>query len=171
MKVVCEHCRKKVERCAGDVNRARKAGLKLFCDRRCTGLFYRKHKTKEQLVLEKRLYDMEYRRKNRKRLKIQKREYFDRTYDPVKAAVERKARMPRHVEYCRQPAYRRWKSKYDKRYSAKKMFGPYAESFLILQKIDKEIASRMSRYDIQLANGTLNKAQTRKRDYERLIGG
>ncbi len=43
---------------------------------------------------------MEYRRKNRAALKAKKAERHKRTYDPVKAAVVRKKRMPRHVEYC-----------------------------------------------------------------------
>lgn len=171
MKVVCAHCGRKVERSTGHVNRARKLGLNVYCNRKCAGLGRRVFKTKAQKVEEKRLYDMEYRRKNRKMLKEKKRTYFQRTYDPVKAAKVRAARMPYHVEYCRQPAYKRWKRRYDERYRANRIFGPYAESFLLLQKIEKEIASRMSKYEIGLANGTINKAMHRRREYERLIRG
>ena len=64
---------------------------------------------------EKRLYDAAYRKKNLAMLKAKKRAYFKRTYDPVKAAIGRKARMARHVAYCRRPEYREWKRAYDKR--------------------------------------------------------
>jgi hypothetical protein len=39
-------------------------------------------------------------------LKAKKRAYFERTYDPRKAAVERKKRMHLHVAYCREPRYK-----------------------------------------------------------------
>lgn len=169
--ITCHHCGRKSEKSAGAVKRASKAGLNLYCDRTCAGLARRKSKTKTQKVEEKRLYDIEYRRKNRARLKAEKRAYFKRTYDPVKAAIERKANMARHVEYCRRPEYRVKKKAYDSHHRAKRMFGPFAESFLLLQEIETEIASRMSKYDIYLANGTLNKRLERKREYARLIRG
>jgi hypothetical protein len=171
MKVRCASCKRWIEKCTGAVNRARKSGSKLFCDKHCFGLSRRRHKTHAQKIAEKREYDIAYRRKNITRIKAEKQAWFRRTYDPAKAAKVRKAKMHLHVAYCRQPRYKRWKRKYDTQHRAKKMFGPYAESFLILQKIEKEVASRMSRYDIQLANGTLNKAQLRRREHERLIGG
>jgi hypothetical protein len=135
------------------------------------GLAKRIHKPKAQKVEEKRLYDIEYRRKNRTMLKAKKSAYFQRTYDPTKAAEVRRRRLPYHVEYCRQPRYRRWKRRYDQQFRARKLYGPYAGSFLLLQKIEKEVASRMSRYEIYQANGTLNKWQNRRREYERLIRG
>jgi hypothetical protein len=64
-------------------------------------------------VSEKRIYDAAYRKKNRAKLKAIKRLYHKRTYDPVKAAIERKAKMKNHVEYCRRPEYKKYKSKYD----------------------------------------------------------
>lgn len=128
-------------------------------------------KPKAQKVEEKRLYDMEYRRKNRRLLAGKKRAYFERTYDPVKAAKVRAVRMPLHVEYCRQPRYKRWKRRYDQKHRAQRMFGPYAESFLLLRKIEKEVTSRMSKYEIGLTNGTINKAMQRRREYARLIRG
>ena len=152
------------------MNRARNAGLKLFCNLRCSGLSRRIYKPKAQKVSEKRLYDMEYRCKNRRLLKAKKRAYFERTYDPVKAAKERKVKMHRHVEYCRQPSYKRWKRRYDRQHRAKKMFGPYAEAFLLLQKIDQEVSSRITNYEVRQINGTLNKTLQRKRAYARLVG-
>lgn len=171
MKIVCPYCGCEADKPAGYVNRARKSGLPIYCSRKHYGLARRKFKPKVQKVAEKRVYDMEYRRRNRAHLKTMKRAYFQRTYDPVKAAERRKARMTYHIQYCRDPAYKRWKSRYDRAHRAQKMFGPYAESFLVLQKVEKEIASRMSNYDIRLANGTLNKAQLRRRAYASLISG
>ena len=168
---LCKHCSKRVRQSVGAVNRALKIGAPLYCDRKCAGLARRVYKPKAQKIAEKRLYDMEYRRKNRRLLKAKKRAYFQRTYDPAKAAAERKARMHLHVAYCRQPSYRRWKRRYDRKYRAQKMFGPFADSFLILQRLEKEIDSRMSRYEVYAANGTLNKALNRRREYERLVRG
>ena len=94
MKYKCAHCGKAADKAAGHVNRARAAGLNLYCNRRCSGLGRRSGKTKAQKREEKRLYDIVYRAKNREKRKAQKREYHERTYDPVKAAAYRKTRMP-----------------------------------------------------------------------------
>lgn len=167
----CAHCEKAVKQPPGAINRALRIGAPIYCDRVCSGLGRRHHKTKEQKVSEKRQYDMEYRRKNRKLLKTKKRAYFQATYDPVKAAKVRKARMPLHVAYCRQPAYVRWKRRYDASYRAQRMFGPFAESFLLLKRLERVVASRATKYEIGLANGTINKAQLRRRAYASLISG
>lgn len=166
----CAHCGKKVRQSVGAINRARKIGAPLYCGRRCAGLARRIYKPKAQKVEEKRLYDIEYRRKNLRRIKAQKRAYFQRTYDPVKAAKERKKRVHLHVAYCRQPRYRRWKRRYDQHYRAKRFFGPFAEAYLLLQKIDREVSIRATRYEVYQQNGTLNKTLQRKRAYARLVG-
>jgi cell fate (sporulation/competence/biofilm development) regulator YlbF (YheA/YmcA/DUF963 family) len=87
-------------------------------------------------------YDREYRRKNRKRLKAQKAAYFRATYDPVKAAKERKKRMPYHIAYCRQPWYRNYKREYDRRRRASQ-FGEFAEAYEALKALIKEINRQM----------------------------
>lgn len=163
MRVVCEQCGNEFERCVGHVNRARKKGYGLFCGRRCAGLARRTTKTKAQRVAEKAEYDREYRARNSDMLKRKKAAYHKRTYDPAKAAVERKKRSAAHAEYCRRPEYRAWKRKYDKKHRARKMFGEFADAYLVLGDLDREVLSRMSRYEIGLANGTINKALTRKR--------
>jgi len=111
----------------------------------------------------KRLYDARRRVEKADEIRAMKREYFKRTYDPVKAAAERKAKMPQHVEYCRRPEYKVWKCDYDKRYLARKKFGEFAEAALLLQDIEREICEHSTRYEIYRTNGTLNKAQTRRR--------
>lgn len=164
MRYRCERCGKATERPAGHVNRSRAAGMKLFCGRRCFGLARRQHKTKAQRVEEKRLYDLEYRAKNLEMLKAKKRAYHKQTYDPVKAAAERKKNMPRHVEYCRRPEYKRWKQTYDRQHLAKKHYGPFAEVALMTRDLDNEIKGRMTKHEIRYQNGSTNKAQRRKRE-------
>lgn len=166
----CAHCGKPVRQSVSAINRAQRIGAPIYCDRVCSGLGRRTHKTKAQKVSEKRMYDMEYRRKNRKLLKAKKRAYFERTYDPVKAAKERKARMHLHVAYCQQPAYKRYKRRYDRQHRAQKLYGPFAEAALLLQKIEHEVSTRITNYEVRQINGTLNKTQERKRAYARLVG-
>lgn len=72
----------------------------------------RRWKTIEEKIALKAAYDRDYRKKNAVRIKADHAAYFQRTYDPVKAAIERKKKMPVHVEYCRQPIYRAYKQGY-----------------------------------------------------------
>ena len=168
MKIICDFCKKESDKPSGEVNRAKNAGLKIYCDRRCSGLGRRKHKTKTQKVEEKRLYDMEYRERNMERILREKREHYLRTRDPEKEREVRKKRMHLHVAYCRRPEYKRWKKQYDEEYRAKKDYGEFWESFILALNIRNEALSRMTDYEIRISNGTLNKLQQRKRAYARL---
>ncbi len=112
---------------------------------------------------QKAAYDAEYRARNNARLKARKSAYYQRTHDPVREAEIRKRNMPRHVAYCQRPEYRVKKAVYDRQHLAHKAFGEFAEAALLLQNVEKEIASRATRYEIYQMNGTLNKAQTRRR--------
>lgn len=167
--ITCGHCGKLADKPTGAVNRAVASGLRIFCDRVCAGLGRQKHKTVEQKKAEKKVYDAAYRMTIADKLKVRKAEYHKRTYDPVKAAELRKKRMPRHVEYCRNPNYRAWKKTYDRQYRANKHFGEFAECFLLVMDIRGECLSRMTDYDIRQEKGTTSKSQKRKRDYERSI--
>lgn len=150
-----------------DVNRAIKAGLNIYCDRKCAGFGRRDNKTTNQRKEEKRLYDIEYRNKNKDMLKVKKAAYFKATYDPEKAAIERKKRMPKHIEYCRQPEYRAKKKQYDSQYLAKKNYGEFWESALLIMDIDNEVSARMTDVEIRQVKGTLNNKLQRRRQYER----
>ncbi len=163
MKYRCAHCGKTANKAAGHVNRARERGLNLYCNRRCSGLGRRKGKTKAQKVAEKKAYDAEYRQKNLEMLKAKKQEYHKRTYDPIKASVERKKRMPRHVEYCRQPAYRAKKREYDRKYRAAE-FGEFAEAYMLTMDLNREIKGRTTNAQIKYENGCTNKSQRRERE-------
>lgn len=165
-KAKCGWCGKVCWHEAGHINRSRKLGMRIYCDRKCAGLGRRSDtRTPEQKIADKAEYDRRYRELNRDKLKAVKREYFKRTYDPIKAAAERKARMPRHVEYCRRPEYVAWKRDYDRKYRAKIDYGPLWETHLILLDLQGEIDDRADRYEIYQENGRLQRgAQKRKRN-------
>lgn len=169
MRVPCFYCGKESEKSLGAVNRATKKNAALFCNKICFGLNRRVEKTREQKREEKRQYDKDYRAKNRELLKSKKRQYFQKTYDPIKASEERKKNMSRHVEYCRRQEYKEWKKSYDSQYRAKKFYGEFWESFLLILQVNKEVDSRMSDYDVRVANGTINKQLQRRREYDRII--
>lgn len=161
LSLICDYCGRRFQRLEAHIVSA--PCVHSFCGRECSGLGRRKGKTADQLKAEKAAYDRIYRAKNIRHIKALKREHFKRTYDPERARIERRAKMPRHVEYCRQPEYRKWKKKYDLKYRSKRLFGPFSESYILLQKIQKEVDKRMSDYQIRMQQGTLNKLQTRRR--------
>lgn len=161
----CPICSKQFEAVTGRWNRAQKIGAPIYCGRACSGLARRlvNPPTAMERKAMKAEYDRQYRARNTARLKEQKAAYFKRTYNPAQAAVERKARAHLHAEYCRRPEYKAWKRGYDVRHNAKKDFGDFAEAALLLRGIEQEIDARMTRYEIYQTNGTLNKAQMRRR--------
>lgn len=164
MKFNCAHCGKIADRPTGHVRRSRAQGMNLYCGRKCSNLGRRDGRTKAQKVEAKRLYDIQYRKKNYEKLKDSHRAYHLRTYDPEKARIVRKKNMARHVEYCRQPEYKRWKKTYDRRYRAKKFYGPMADAFLTVLDLTKEIKSRSTSYEIRRENQTFGKRQARSRE-------
>lgn len=164
MKYKCAHCGKVADKSAGHVNRARERGLNLYCNRVCSGLGRRTHKTKAQKVAEKQAYDAEYRVKNLTMLLAKKREHHKRTYDPVKAAVVRKTRMPLHLEYCRRPEYKRWKQTYDRKHRAGKFYGEFAEAAMLTMDLNLEIKGRITNAEVKYQNGCTNKSQRRERE-------
>lgn len=169
MIITCPQCHLDKYKPTGEVNRALKGGFKIYCGRTCAGIGRRVERSKEDAVLIKKKYDEEYRVKNREKLKKKKHEYFKQSYDSKKAAIERKKNMARHVEYCRSPKYKLYKKTFDRQFRAKKYHGDFWESLLILQDLEKEIDNRMSKIDIRTLNGTLNKHQQRRQEYDRLI--
>lgn len=165
----CSRCGNETNRPTGHVNRARARGDNLYCSRACSGFARRTGKTVEERKAEKSAYDREYRKRDPEELKARKAAYHKATYDPAKAAVERKAKSAQHAEYCRRPEYRQWKKAYDRQYRANKEYGEFADCFLLVMDIREECLSRMTDYEIRLEKGTLNKSTKRRRDYERSI--
>lgn len=168
MKPKCPYCKARINQPTGAINRAKKNGKPIFCNKLCAGLHRRSKKSLEQKKEAKRLYDINYRATS-PTLKARKAAYYQRTRDPEKERKRRKARMHLHVKYCQQPQYRAWKKKYDRKYRCQKEFGSFWESASILLDIENEIDERMDWYERKLLNGTFNKHQQRRRDYDQLI--
>ena len=159
----CAWCNKPAYIGAGHINRQRAMGYFLYCGRECAGLGRRNGKTQAEKRAEKAAYDREYRAKNLSAIKAKKHAHFKANYDPEKARVDRAENMARHVAYCRRHEYKAKKHVYDKRRYASE-FGPFAETYMVLSDLQKEIDSRASDYEIRQANGTLNKKQQRRRE-------
>lgn len=170
MIIVCNHCGRKVRLDASAVNRAKRDGRRIFCGRRCSGLARRKPKLPaRERKAKKAAYDVVYRAHLADEIREKKREYFQRTYDPVKAARERKKKMAWHVAYCRKyyadPKRKAAKVAYDKRrrYS---QYGEFSSAARLLTRLQKEICKLSpDRYERAKARGYYDRtAQQRKRD-------
>lgn len=159
MEIICPVCKCKADKSIGSINRAKRNGLSVYCSKKCAGLKRRKNRTSEEKKKLKSVYDKEFRTINVIRIKKEKSEYHKRVYDPKKAAIKRKKNMPRHVEYCRQPEYKKWKSQYDKAYKAKKSYGDFWECRLIIASIEKIVDDKEARR----INNLQNKLQKRKK--------
>lgn len=168
IKIKCAHCGKKVEKNVGHVNRANKQGLKLFCSQKCFGLSRRHNKTKKQLKEEKRLYDIGYREKNEAELKIKRHDWFMKDYaaNPEKYKKERQRRYKKHLEYLQTSEYKEYKKEYDVKYLAKKYFGIYWESAILLKELENHLLG-IRPDGIKFQMGITNKTQKRKRLWQR----
>lgn len=162
----CAHCDNEVKQSISAINRAHKNGLPIFCNKTCFGLSRRLKNppTLEQRKESKRIYDAKRRIEKIEEIREKKRIYYANNHDREKEREYRKNNMWKHVEYCRNPEYKKYKSKYDRRYRAIKYYGEYAESALILLDLENELDARATRYEIYSTNGTLNKALKRRRE-------
>lgn len=159
--IVCPQCGLVVLKPTGSVNRARNIGAPIFCGKACSGLHRRKNKSEIEKRQEKAEYDREYRERNHERRKILKHIYYVNNRNPEKERESRKANMPKHVEYCRRTEYREYKREYDKRRRASE-YGEFADAYSTLLEIEKEVRSRMTRFEIYTINERRS-AQWRKR--------
>ena len=167
IEVVCERCGKPFLRAKASVDYHHgKKGLRILCSKQCFGLSRRDNKTQEQKKAEKSAYDAKYRERNREKRKARSRTWYKANRNPEKEREIRKAKMPQHVEYCRRPEYKKWKQNYDLDYRARE-FGEFSEAYKLLMLVNREIKERTTRTEIYTTNGTLNKAQIRKREYAR----
>lgn len=176
MLVVCRHCEKRTEKAASAVNRANRQGAPLFCSRTCCGASRRVERADDERKALKAAYDRQRRAAIGEVLRAKKRAAYHAAVanNPevirAKEREHRAKRMPQHVEYCRRPEYRARKREYDRQRCAQQDFGPFAEAALILRDLEAEISTRATRYEIYSANGTLNKALRRKREYAKAFG-
>ncbi len=171
--VTCDHCGDTVWLETGHINRARKQGDGLYCNRVCAGMARRVNRSEEEQKELKQRYDAARRIELADKIKAKKAEYHRRNYDPAKAAQYRKNRMPSHIEYCRQPTYKAWKKSYDQQYRANKIYGEFAEVSIVLAELETEITTRALKQTLHELNDTVNKTIKRKREahgYEQTDG-
>lgn len=166
MLILCPQCNQERDKPAGCVNRSRAIGAPVYCGRACAGLARRLKSppTDAEKREAKRLYDEAYRAKHLASIKAKKAAHYKVASDPEKERVYRKAHMHRHVEYCRRPEYRQWKAEYDKQLRAAE-YGPFAETFLLLLDVERELRAQASSYERRKANGYYTRnAQKRRRE-------
>lgn len=167
IEVICAHCGEVTLKAVGAVNRARDKGSGLYCDKTCFGLSRRltNPPTEAERKEDKRLYDANRRAAKCEEILAKKRAYYYANKERINAeqAAYRAKHMDRHVAYCQQPEYKEWKREYDRRYRAVRDFGEFSDAALLLLDIEQEISEKATRYEVYQANGTLNKAQTRRR--------
>lgn len=165
MEIVCPQCGKKADKRTGCVKRARSIGAPVYCGRKCAGLARRVKRTIDEKRKDKAIYDELYRAKNRDRLKKSKAEYFQKVYkeNPEKFRLQRISRRQYNKDFKRTPEYRKYKHEYDKKYRAKKEYGEFWESFILLRNIENQIPNR----EVMQQNNLHNKTQKRKRNYEK----
>ncbi len=151
-----------VQQAQGAINRAIREGKPLYCDRTCAGLARRI--SAGQKKRRKSVYDARRRAERAAEISAEKRAYYQRTRDPEKERERRRANMHRHVEYCRRPEYVEGKAAYDLDRRAAE-YGPYADAYLLLLDLEREIRSRATSYDRRVARGYYTRAaQQRRRD-------
>lgn len=167
----CYNCGCSAQKSTGHYNRSIKTGAKLFCSKKCSDTFRKKDIPIAIKKLNKRLYDMEYRAKNRAMIKKKKAAYFQKSNaeNPERYKAQRQKRMPKHVEYCRQPKYKEKKHTYDRKRYAKDKFGDLWEIHVLAMDITEEAQRRMSKFEMMQKKGTINKAQRRKRKWKSLM--
>jgi hypothetical protein len=172
----CPQCGGGFYRPVGEINRAAKRLLPLYCGRECSGLARRKHRSADEKRAMKADYDRKRRLELGEALLAKKREahHAELAANPGKVRAREKLnrinRRAEHAEYCRSPEYREWKRAYDRQYLARKNYGPFAEAALVLRDLEQTVLERASRYEIDLAAGQLGKVQRRKREYAKAIG-
>lgn len=116
----------------------------------------------EERKARKAAYDKEYRLRNLEKRKKQKAEYYQRTRNPEKERIKRKAKMHKHIEYCRQPEYREKKRQYDKMRKFKG-YGIFTEAAMLLEELEKEIRKQASAYEVRKMNGYYTRSAIQRR--------
>lgn len=144
IKVKCAWCHKGFPKTVGAYNRAQKISSPLYCSKKCFGLARRKNKSAKEKKRLKAEYDKNRRTEKAEELRAQKKAAYA-LWGPQHREEEREKRkknMPKHIEYCRQPEYKEWKKKYDRRLRVAE-YGEFAECYELLEQLVKEIKRQM----------------------------
>ncbi len=168
----CAYCGKQFEKSAGHLNRAISQGLNVYCDKKCAGLGRRTNETTEEKKVYKQWYDLFIRASRTEdewilvRLQALVLFHLDYRANPEKYREKRQRKMAAHIEYCRQPEYKKYKKGYDEQYRAKKDYGDFWECAIILKNLDKEIDYRESKRQNKIYNKSTTK---RKRAWQKQL--
>lgn len=173
VEITCPVCNKKAKKYTGHVNRANKIGAQIYCGKPCSAIARMNFKTDEQKKAEKSEYDKMYRVRESETIKVKKAEAFQRDYkaNPEKYKAIRNKRMAAHVEYCRNPEYKKKKKVYDREYKAVGRYGPViGELVVLILKIADEVRDPDGRKDsVRVNTGVYNKSQKRMRKWKTLM--
>lgn len=157
---VCQSCGDVVLQSQGSIRRAIRENKPLYCDRVCAGAARRVPPERKKET--KRIYDARRQVELAIEISAANAARYQRTRDPKKERERRRTNMPRHVEYCRQPEYRKYKADYDREYRSRE-YGEYAEAYLLLLDLEREIRSRASWYERHKAQGYYTRSAQRRR--------
>lgn len=173
MILTCNYCHKQFkvkENNIGSRKKSIRLGLPIYCNRECAGLGRRTNETEDEKKIHKQWYDLFIRASmtddERNLDAFQNAVYFQMDYiaNPEKYKEIRKKKMPKHIEYCRQPAYKAKKHTYDLERNHKTQYGDFWEASIILLQLEKEIDKRVAKGELKL----ITKSQKRKRKWQRL---
>ena len=161
MKAICAYCKKEAELRTGDVNRAKKLGVPIYCNRVCAGLGRRVNRTAEEWKKIKADYDRQRRIDLADELKAKQKAYNE---SPAGRATQKRHRdksKDYHKAYIQSDRYRQWKKEYDEKYVAQTNYGEFWEASIILNKIETILLP--VRREVKVQKGTYNKSKQRKR--------
>lgn len=166
MKRRCPHCKKWHQPKVGAANRADKLGAPIYCSRVCSGLARRKNIAPEAKKAAKSEYDKARRQQIGEELRAKKREAYYANHEKNLAYQAELRKKPgayeKHLAYLRNPEYREKKKSYDaERQEAG--YADFAESWRLLQALEKEIRSRQSAYERRKARGYYARASINRR--------
>jgi len=173
VRIICANCYHPAMKEIGGVNRSKAKGASIYCSRECSSIAHRVDRPECQRKAMKAEYDRARRAEIGDLLREKKRQArlaaLAENPNAVRAKekANRDQRKQAHVEYCRRAEYKKWKAQYDQKHRARKWFGDFGEAAIVLNKLEGEINSRISWTERRRQNGTLNKHQQRRREYDR----
>lgn len=161
MKVICPYCRNESEIRTGNVNRAKKLGVPIYCNRTCAGLARRINRTPEEWKQIKAEYDKKRRAELKDILKAKQKAYNESPRGRAMQKRQREKRKELHAQYIKSDRYKEWKKEYDEKYHAKYNYGEFWEAAIALKNVEDEILP--DRKQARIQKGTYNKSTKRKR--------
>ena len=171
MIIVCQHCGRNADKPTGAVNRARKAGLRIFCGKACASEARCSERTEADRKAAQAEYDRARRAEQGDRLLAEKRSAYFRDHKRSLAKQAERRKDPAYVakmrayqrEWCRRPAYRAAKKAGDRARRAAIEFGDteLAEAFVALCELEESL--RPMRDENKAKIGRINLCQNRRR--------